>query len=343
MALAEALSPVEGHIIHPLESRKRALIIDTDAGIDDAQALVLALRSSECTIIAVTCTHGNVGLGLVEGNVCACLEACGRMQDVPVYVGADVPMVHLANEDASEWHGSDGLGNTGKGVTAARTCIRRDIHASTAIFTCAEQYLQQHGDKVDVVTLGPLTNLALAVRCHPRLPSLVGSVYVMGGAETGHGNVGYPNLTAEYNIYADAEAAAVVFSTFPRIVMSSWELTLKYGLQPSFLSRYLTRHTPLGAFLADVTQHLLTASGEEYIQKRGLMIPDPLAMCIALRPSVITSSERHSVFIETRGEYTRGQTVTDWKDASGKTRNVEVVQGVDFEQIKEMLLASVRD
>lgn len=343
MALAEPLAPLEGHVLHTLQpGKRRALIIDTDAGIDDAQALILALTSEEVHVLAVTSTHGNVALGHVEGNVCACLHAAGR-RDVPLYLGAEAPLVHSADEDASEWHGADGLGNTRLGTAAPRECIVPGVPACVAIHTLAARYLEEHGEVLDIVTLGPLTNLALSLRSFPRLPSLVGTVFVMGGAERGHGNVGFPSLTAEYNVFADPEAAAVVFASFPRIVQSSWELTLKCGLRQPFLAEYLSPGvTPLGTFLADVTQHLLTATGEAYIEAKGLMIPDPLAMAIAIRPSLVLASERHAVFVETRGQYTRGQTVTDWRDVSGKARNVEIVHEVDFAAVQDMLLASVR-
>jgi purine nucleosidase len=341
MALAEPLTSIESHVEHPVARAKRPVIIDSDAGIDDAQALVLALRSEAVHILAVTATHGNVALGHVEGNICACLEVTSRL-DLPVYLGAETPLVHVANEDASEWHGADGLGNTKLGVTAPRTCIRSDMTAAHALAHITLTHLEKTGDKVDIVTLGPLTNLCLAVRLQPRIATAVGTVFVMGGAETGHGNVAFPSLTAEYNIYADPEAAAVVFGAFPNIVLSSWQLTLKYGCKPDFLAEYLTRATPCGRFLSDVTQHLLAASGEEYVKERGLMIPDPLAVCIALRPDIITASSKHAVFVETTGMYTRGMTVVDWRDASGKPRNVEVVEAVDAAAVRALLLESVR-
>lgn len=134
----------------------------------------------------------------------------------------------------------------------------------------------------------------------------------------------------------------MVFSSFPRIVMVSWELTLKYGVQRDVLGRWLTRETRAGSFLSDVTRHLIAATGDEYIDAKGLMIPDPLAMCVALRPDIIKSSARHAVFVETAGRFTRGMTVVDWSDASKKPRNVEVVDAVDGDAVTALLLESVR-
>lgn len=202
MALAEPLSPIEGHIAHPPAKRKRTLLIDSDAGIDDAQALILGLRSPLVEILAVTATHGNVGLGFVEGNICACLDVAGRIDDIPLYLGAESPLVTKADEDASEWHGKDGLGDTRLGITAPRSCIRRDMTAAQALADLPQRHVAAGGDPVDIVTLGPLTNLALAVRLDPRITASVGTVFVMGGAERGHGNVGFPNLCAEYNMHA---------------------------------------------------------------------------------------------------------------------------------------------
>jgi purine nucleosidase len=339
--------PAEPHVSHPPVTKRRPVVISTDCGIDDAQALAIALRSTAIHILAICCTHGNVPLPSVVANVCAVLQAAGR-DDIPVFRGSEVPLVDKLEEMAEFWHGEDGLGNTNHGSRANKDCVRSDMSSSEAIIHYAKQHWEKHeageADRLTIITLGPLTDLAMAVRIEPKLSEYVDTVFIMGGAPSGHGNVGFPGgLAAEYNIHSDPEAAQIVFaaSSFPRLVMVSWELTLKYGLKPDFLSQYLGSESKLGKFVAEVSRHLVEVSGEDYIKEKGLMIPDPLAMMIAIDPTIITDSARHAVFIETRGKYTRGMTVTDFSDLSKKPRNCEVVWSIDFERVKKMLLDSV--
>jgi purine nucleosidase len=226
------------------------------------------------------------------------------------------------------------------------------------------------------VTLGPLTNLALAVRLDPALPSLVESVVVMGGACQAVGNA---NMAAEFNIHADPEAAAVVLGAFPSITLVTWELTMRCGLDDAFMERWMGGAEKMKeeeekggssggsggggrrAFLSAISRHLVEktkAEGEEYASL-GFLIPDPLAMCVALRPDEVVrrlsaGGKRRRVYVELAGAYTRGMTVVDW-DGRGpgeagvgeggdvRSPNVEIVESVDMEAVKGLLLRSVEE
>jgi len=355
----------------PTPCAVRAVIVDTDTGIDDAQALVLLLRHPGVRVLALTLSHGNVALSYVEGNACAAAAVVGR-GDVPVFLGASTPLMGKRDgEDASFWHGVDGLGNTGFGAEAPRGQVKRDMVASDAIGYVALQHWEETGDTVDIITLGPLTNLALAVRLHPRLLSAVGRVFVMGGAYTARGNTtmagesemvilmdeggwmarqtsycvpwSHAACAGEYNVVSDPEAAAIVFATFPDIVMVSWELTLRHCLPPAFVhDKYLTKGTSVSRWLSAVSQHLITVSGAAF-HTQGLAIPDPLAAAVACRPGIITRSMRKRVVVELSGKYTRGMTVVDWMRGDDEGGNVEIVEEVDEAVLHDMLLASVAE
>jgi purine nucleosidase len=359
-----------------------ALIIDTDAGIDDAQALLVAFAecvgksspssssspSSRPVLLGLTCVAGNVPLDLVVGNVGACLDAAGwTAGSVPLLVGASRPLIS-PHKDASAWHGSDGLGNTGRGLLHALPppeVQQPREHAAVAIPRLCREWIasQARGDDETgqgrrlptLIALGPLTNLALAVRLDPALPSLVESVVIMGGACQAVGNA---SLASEFNIQADAEAARIVLGAFPRITLVTWELTMRCGLDDAFMDRWAGSKAPptrAGAFVADVTAHLIRASkaeGEEYAAL-GFLIPDPLAMCVALRPAeVVTrvSPRRRRVYVELAGSVTRGMTAVDWdgrgiggsEDGADVTfPNVEIVEAVNMDVVRAMLLGSV--
>lgn len=312
------------------------------AGIDDAQALMIALRaaSPDIEVIAITASHGNIALKHVVGNICAVLDAAGKT--LPVYVGAETALVSGPDEDGSMWHGKDGLGDLGLGAVASRAHLRDDMNAATAIATLCLGAVDRGEAPIEVLTLGPLTNLATALRLFPRLAEALGTVTVMGGAYTGKGNV---TVAAEYNMYGDPEAAAVVFAApIKAIRLASWELTLDHMIPKAFVEgEYLHGRTPVSAWLKRVCAFLIAASGPDY-EKDGFMIPDPLAAAIAVGPpSLVTKSVKKRVLVETGGKYTRGMTLVDWSGMTKQPENVEIVQALDMDLLKAMLVASVKE
>jgi purine nucleosidase len=350
--------------------RRRRIIIDTDCGVDDAQAFFMALRNpapDAPEVVAITCVHGNTSLANVEGNVCAVLAACGRSggggggtrtpeagsartptrsssgSSVPVYLGCEGPLV-AAHHDATTWHGTDGLGNTGWGAAADRSPVQRGTHAAEALARLPLQLQAEDGCTTDVVTLGPLSNLALAVRLCPRMVDAVGRVYVMGGAVHARGNATY---TAEYNVEEDPEAAAIVFDAFPAITMLDWAATTAHALpfawvKDCWLPRGPTA-TAAQSWLRSASQHLISACEQPAYAALQFLIPDPLAMAVALRPSVVLRSSSRRVLVELHASLTRGMTVVDWDGRSGRSANVEIVEAVDMDEVRAMLLRSVAD
>ena len=200
-------------------SEKIPLLIDTDPGVDDALALLMAFDSEAHDVVGLTIAAGNVGLEHTVRNALKLREIVGR-PDVPIFPGCGGPLVHAPREDAAHVHGRDGFGDIGYPDPAGTAAAE---HAALVILRLSNE----HAGGLLLVALGPLTNLALALRLDPTLPRRVARLVVMGGAVTAHGNI---TPVAEFNVGFDPEAAHVVLSGFPRYDLADWEATLAHGL-----------------------------------------------------------------------------------------------------------------
>ena len=191
------------------------LIIDTDPGVDDAEAILMAAAHPNATIAAILAVGGNVGLEHTLRNSLTIVEMIE--QDVPVYAGCDKPLV-IFQEDAAFVHGEDGLGDVGY-VPQSRQPEAE--HAALALIRMANEAPGEY----TLVAIGPLTNIAVALKLDPTLPEKLKRMVVMGGAVTAHGNTS--NVSAEFNIYHDPEAAHVVFEAWEQygglIELIDWE------------------------------------------------------------------------------------------------------------------------
>ena len=192
------------------------LLIDTDPGVDDALALLMAFNDARHEVVGLTIAAGNVGLEHTVANALKLCEVCGV--DVPVFPGTAEPLLHPA-EDAAFVHGRDGFGDTGYAKASRQA---ESEHAALAILRLSHQY----AGKLLLVALGPLTNVALALKLDPTLPSRVARCLVMGGAVSARGNI---SAAAEFNIAFDPEAAHIVFSAFPKIDVADWEAVIAHG------------------------------------------------------------------------------------------------------------------
>lgn len=296
------------------------LIIDTDAGTDDAQAIMLALAHPGVQVEAITTVCGNVDVDKVIANVFTTLDVMNA--NVPVYRGASEPLVSDWSPEA--WHGGDGLGNY-----QPRPPTKRQIeseHAVNALIRLANA----HPGELTLVALAPMTNLALAIRLDPTFPSKIKDFVFMGGAHSAIGNTA--NVTAEWNIYCDPEAAYITLKAFSKARMISWEATLEHPFaweQYDELAAILTR---AGAFFK--ATGLFTSTPEHRV--RRFLLPDPLAMAVALEPSIVRKSAPHYVTVELGGTHSRGQTVIDHAKRLRQPTNVEVVTELDIQAVFEM-------
>jgi purine nucleosidase len=276
------------------------LLIDTDTASDDAVALVLALRDPAFEVVAITVVAGNVAVAQGSRNARFTVELCGA--EVPVHEGADRPL-ERPPADASFFHGQDGLGDRGYGPP------KRPAAKGHAVSALVERIRERPG--ILLVTLGPLTNVALALQQAPDIATKVGRCVVMGGAACTVGNV---TPAAEYNIWCDPEAARAVFRSGMPIEMVGWELCRgAANLDDTDIARCRALDTPLARFAIDANLTALEAN-RTIFHDPGIGLPDPVAMAVALEPGIAVRSSRHAVEIECQSPLTRGMTVVDALD-----------------------------
>jgi purine nucleosidase len=298
------------------------LLIDTDPGVDDALAILMAHAYAD--IAALSIAAGNVGLDHTVRNARTLVDLLGG--DIPVFAGCATPLVRAPEEDAAFVHGMDGFGDIG---FAEPTAGLADEAAALALLRLT---LERPGE-LTLVALAPLTNLALALRLDPELPQRVARLVVMGGAVTGHGNTG--KIPAEFNVGFDPEAAHVVFEAFPRFDLVDWEAALRHAFDDDVFDRWLAAGDQRADFFGKI---VVTARNYNVSHRRnGLIAADALAMAVAIDPSIVTRSERRAVAVELDGRLTRGATVVDWNDRLGRLAQAHIVLEVDHARFEAMV------
>jgi len=307
----------------------RHFIIDTDTASDDAVAIIMALQWPDVEVDAITVVSGNMPLAQGSINARYTVEVCGKT--TPVYEGAARPL--LRDPAHAEWfHGPDGMGDMRYPAP----------HRPPAGEDAIQQLIRRFGaapGEITLVTLGPLTNIALALAVEPRLAGWVKECYVMGGNACCVGNV---TPAAEYNIWCDPEAARMVFHSGMKILMVGWEHCRgEAELLHDECEMVHNFDTARATFAMDCNKHALMA-GRDLQGGIGLMLPDPVTMAIALDENVCTQRRMHYVDVACDAEVTRGMTVVDQLNVTGKTPNVEVCWAIDFARWKETLYQTLR-
>lgn len=289
----------------------RPFLIDTDAGSDDAVAILMALRHPDVDVQAITVVAGNVPLEQGVINSLYFTELC--QTDTPVYAGADRPI--LREYVSADWfHGADGLGDLGDCYTPKRSYVQ-EKHAIDAIIHCVRET-----DQLEIVTLGPLTNMAMALRKAPDIAARVARCVVMGGAACTNGNV---TPAAEYNIWCDPEAAQIVFRSGIPLEMVGWEFS-----QGEFVLSLddIEMIRGIGTTFADFTIDCNVKGMRGYEVQTGeigISLPDGVAMAVAIDPSISVKASHHYADVECQSELTRGMTVVDKLDLADDVRNID--------------------
>jgi purine nucleosidase len=307
------------------------LVIDTDTGSDDAVALLMAACRPGVVIEAVTTVAGNVDLDQATRNALYTLELASA-DHVPVYRGCERPLVH-AHESAQHVHGSDGMGNTNLRPPQGAA---RDLHGIDALLELSQSSPFR---KLTLVTLGPLTNIAAALIRDREFLERFQHVYCMAGAADMIGNIA---PSAEYNAWADPEAAAILLSaaTPQRVTMVGWDVSRQDAVMtPSDQLRLRELATPLALFVDDINQ-TVNAWTEQVTGLPGYDLPDPIAMAIALNPGIVARSERATVTIGLGAEV-RGQFIIDRRHLA-QPPNVTVVRRADGKRFRQMLFDTCR-
>lgn len=305
---------------------KKQLIIDTDCGIDDAVAILMALAAPDYEVIGITCVSGNVSLAKVLRNVPIVLDAAGA-GPIPIFAGASCPLLS-ALVDAAEVHGDDGLGDVGFPAS------QRAISPESGVMALVR--LARENPGATLIALGPLTNVALALAIEPDLPQLLGATFVMGGAVQAVGNT---TPVAEFNIYADAEAAAMTFARGLNPTVATWEATLSTPIAWDVWDG-LVQAGPVGAkFVTPMLAASIARSRQR--DRPGILLPDPLAMAALLDPGCVVSFPS-TMMVDTSHGIAHGMTALDTRGMLGVPHNAQIVTGADTTRFAQLLERAFR-
>lgn len=297
--------------------------IDTDTGVDDAVALLCALKLDKLAIRGISSVAGNVEHAKTFKNCRNVLAYVGR-EDIKVYPGAIKPMC-VELDDASEVHGKDGLGGV---VIPESPAEKETMHAWDAIYEAAKK----EGGKLQIVAVGPLTNIANAIISHPDLKGMVKRILIMGGAAVG----GNATMAAEFNIYADPHSAETVMQSGIPVVMFGLDVTVDAYLNGKDIQDIRDFNTKISKFFTDVAQSNLNFYIKNY-KREILCIHDACPLIYLQYPEIFTG-QKAGVYVETQSRLCFGKTVTDiWSDTNFKTRETMVILGVDREKFASTL------
>ena len=305
----------------------RNFIIDTDTASDDAVALVMALRKPDIDVKAITVVAGNVPLPHAVQNALYTVELCGA--GVPVYAGCAKPLLRDL-ETAQDVHGRDGMGDIGLPLQGRAPT---DGHAVDAL----REVINAHAGDITLVTLGPLTNVALALLREPELARCVSHCWIMGGIGSGHGNV---TPTAEFNIWVDPEAAKIVYESGMKMTMVGWDISWKYATFAADQAAEIRGiGTPLAEFVIDI-QATLTEFSKRENSLAGFDLPDPITMAAAIDPGIAEFMD-YRVDVTTGNGLERGITVVDVLGVTRRAPQMRVATNADRAAFVDMLKRSV--
>jgi len=317
----------------------RKMLIDSDTASDDAVAILMAAQNKEIEVLGVSIVSGNVPVEIGVKNALYTLEIA--KSDVPVFKGLEKPFIQ-PRKHAFWYHGSDGMGE--KNYPSPKRKHEKE-HAIDAIISLAKKY----EGNIELVTLGPLTNIAAALIKAPEIAKMFKKVVMMAGAS---GFVGNVTPAAEYNVWCDPEAAGIVFASEMNMEMVGWEVALNDAiLFKNDIDEILNLSTPLSQFAIECNIHALRSSSD-WLGESGLIQNDPVAMAIAIDPNLSEKSGKYKVDVELNGKLTRGMTVVDERNVVGtidgftdewKTRknNMLVHHKINGSAWKKLLLKSL--
>lgn len=309
------------------------LIIDTDMGIDDAIALLMVLAQPQTNITAITTVFGNVPLSQATHNTGVVLNVT-QAPTIPIYRGCGNPLLQYESENATLIHGEDGLGGAGDGLPSRPI---ETEHAAPALVRLA----RQNPGQLTLLTLGPLTNIALALRLDPDFFKNIKKLVMMAGAVDGRGNT---SALAEFNVWADPEAAKIVFDACRDVSggvwLLPWETSLDQAVAFDRWDKIVAGESAVARFAQKMTVHIKKVMA--MLQADASFWPDPLAAAVVINPPIITAQEHRFVEIDISAGPARGQSIVDRRFGSDTQPNMHLVRRVDMNQFEQMLALAVQ-
>ncbi|GAB4458241.1 MAG: nucleoside hydrolase [Anaerolineae bacterium] len=310
-----------GHVKH--------IILDTDPGIDDALAILLALASPEVRLEALTVTMGNCATPQGVNNALSVLELAGATH-IPVAPGLDRPLIQPLLT-APETHGSTGLGY-------ARLPPPKQYAANQhAVDLLIERIMAARGE-ITLVAVAPLTNLALALRREPAIVEAVREVIIMGGAIRHEGNT---TPLAEFNVYVDPHAAHIVYHSGLPITLVPLDVTYQCILTQADVDRLLAVDSPITRFVADSTRFYMEFH-DEYQGIQGCVINDPLALALTFAPDLVETRPLH-VTVDIHSPLSLGKTMADFYGMWAKPPNMQVALNAQPRRFIELFLERIEN
>lgn len=304
----------------------RKVILDCDPGIDDGVALAMALFDPRLEVVAVTATAGNVPADQASRNVQAIIEQLDPLRFPRV--GAATAPEDCAGANALHMHGEDGLGNTGFAISRLH-----HLHPSEKVICDA---VRADPNRVTLVCLGPLTNVARAFQRDPDLPSMIDRIVMAGGAIKGVGNV---TAAAEFNMHFDSTSARVVFQSPITKTLVPLDVTRKLKFTLDFMDQIPAESTRVGAFLRSIFPFLYRAFHQRLGQE-SVFLHDVVALASVLDPELFEFVEMAGD-VETRGDLTLGATVFDRRPNPRWRPNMDVAVNMDSDKVFELVLKSL--
>jgi len=307
------------------------IIFDGDPGIDDALALLYVLKSDNAVLRGITTVGGNISLDKTTQNALRILEITNNTH-IPVARGIEKPLLR-ENKSEGEVHGRDGLGNSNLPIPKIKPI---DDHAVDFIINT----IMENPKQITLVPVGPLTNIAVAVIKEPRLKDYVKEVVIMGGAVLTYGNI---TPESEFNIFTDPEAAKIVFESGLPITLVGLDVTMQTCLTPYHLDEIMEVSTPVTEFVKKIITHYMKFY-KEVVGIDGCGMHDPLAVAVAMDKSLV-KTRRLFVAVETKGEYTSGETVADLrgsKEGAVNPPNMDVCVEVDSDRFMQSFIETLK-
>jgi purine nucleosidase len=304
--------------------KPKRLIIDTDPGIDDSLAILLALASPELKLEALTIVSGNTTAQQGAINALSVLELAGR-RDIPVALGVPVPLVQPLLV-ATETHGEAGIGYARLPIPSSRPISQHGVDLLV-------DKIISNPDEISLVAIGPLTNIAMAIRREPRIADMVREVIIMGGAIRVGGNT---TPLAEYNTFCDPHAAHIVFHSGLPITLVPLDVTYQAILTKADIERLLDIRSPISRFIADATRFYMEFHNE-YQKIEGCVINDPLALALTFAPHLV-GTEHLYVDVDISGGVSMGKTFADFYRMNETKPNLSVALEVRPREFLELFL-----